>query len=321
MTRKRKSRSPHPTTSLTSADLTAPNFFIVGVAKCGTTALFDYLAQHPNTWCPADKEPNFLAFDYPALQGPRTEENYLKLFADASAEHTAVGEASILYFFSKVAIEEIRKRYPAAKLIIMIRNPVEMVYSFHSQLMSTANEDVTDFEQAWQLQDERREGRHIPSRCLVPEFLQYRDIGRMSRGIRRVLDVFPQEQVRIIVFDDMKADPQGVFDEVTDYLELPRFAGVDFRVVNANKVQKSQLVTGVTTRPLRPGMQDVVRRLKKALGLQNFSFRAVLNRLNSKEAPRRQLPPEFRRELRDYFAAEVRELEALTGRDLSHWRT
>jgi len=301
--------------------LNRPNFFIVGVAKCGTTALFDYLAQHPNTWCPAEKEPNFLAFDYPALQGPRTEENYLKLFADAGDEHTAVGEASILYFFSKVAIEEIREHYPDAKLIIMIRNPAEMVYSFHSQLMSTANEDVADFEQAWRLQDERREGRHIPSRCLVPEFLQYRDIGRLSRGIRRVLDVFPREQVRLIVFDDMKADPQGVFDDVTDYLGLPRFGGVDFRVVNANKVQKSQLVTGVTTRPLRPRLQGFVRWLKKVTGLQGFSFRALLNRLNSTEAPRKQLSTEFRSELRDYFADEVRELEVLTGRDLSDWRS
>lgn len=300
--------------------LNRPNFFIVGVAKCGTTALFDYLAQHPNTWCPAEKEPNYLAFDYPALQGPRTEENYLKLFADAAPEHTAIGEASILYFFSKVAIEEIRERYSDAKLIIMIRNPADMVYSFHSQLMSTANEDVADFERAWQMQDERLQGRRIPSRCLVPEFLQYREIGRMSRGIRRILDVFPREQVKLIVFDDMKADPQAVFDDVTDYLGLPRYDGVDFRVVNANTVQKSRLVTGVTTRPLRPGMQDFVRRAKKTLGLQHFSFRALLDRFNTTEAPRKQLAPEFRRELRAFFADEVRELEELTGRDLAHWR-
>ena len=297
-----------------------PNFFIVGVAKCGTTALFDYLAQHPNTWCPAEKEPNYLAFDYPALQGPRTEEDYLRLFAGAGAEHMAVGEASILYFFSKVAIEEIRTRYPDAKLIIMIRNPAEMVYSFHSQLLNTANEDETNFEQAWHLQDARREGREIPPRCLVPEFLQYRDIGRMSRGIRRVLDVFPRDQVKLVLFDDMKADPQAVLNDVTDYLGIPRYEEVDFRVVNANRVQKSQLITGVTTRPLRPGLKSFVRDLKNFLGLQQFSFRTFLDRLNSKEAPRKSLAPEFQRELRDYFAGEVGELEALTGRDLSHWR-
>ncbi|MBT8421796.1 MAG: hypothetical protein HKN56_03610 [Gammaproteobacteria bacterium] len=297
-----------------------PNFFIVGVAKCGTTALFDYLAQHPNTWCPTEKEPNYLAFDYPALQGPRTEEDYLALFAGAAEEHTAIGEASILYFFSQVAIEEIRARYPDARLIIMIRTPADMVYSFHSQLMSTANEDVADFAEAWRLQDERLAGRHIPSRCLVPEFLQYRQIGRMSRGIRRVLDVFPRDQVRLIVFDDLKSNPQGVLDEVTDYLELPRYDGVDFRVVNANRVQKSRLVTGVTTRPLRPGLQGFVRGLKRFTGLQNFSIRSLLARLNTREAPRKKLAPEFRQELRDYFADEVAELEALTGRDLSHWR-
>lgn len=298
-----------------------PNFFIVGAAKCGTTALFDYLSQHPNTWCPLEKEPNYLAFDYPALQGPKTEADYLALFAAADEQHTARGEASVLYFFSRVAISEIHKRYPDARLIINIRNPAEMVYSFHSQLLNTVNEDEPDFEKAWHLQDERLQGRSIPRKCLVPEFLQYRDIGRLSINIRRVLDVFPREQVKIVIFDDMKNDPQRVFDDVTDYLGLPRFSDVDFRVVNPNRIQKSQVVAGVTERPLQPGAHRFFSRLKKMLGLQGVGFRKLLSGLNTRQAPRKPLRPEFAAELRAHFADEVRELESLTGRDLSGWRS
>lgn len=302
-------------------DLSEPNFFIVGAAKCGTTALFDYLSQHPGAWCPLDKEPNYFAFDYPALQGPKTEADYLALFAGAGDAHLARGEASVLYFFSRVAVREIRRRYPAARLIVNIRNPAEMVYSFHSQLLNTVNEDQRDFEKAWRLQDERLAGRRIPGKCLVPEFLQYREIGRLSVNIKRILEVFPARQLKIVNFDDMKADPQQVFDEVTDYLELPRHAGVDFRVVNANRVQKSRLIAGVTERPLQPGVHRFISRSKKALGLQRIGFRRWLSGLNTRQAPRRPLSAGFAAELREYFADEVRELEQLTGRDLSAWRS
>lgn len=300
--------------------MTEPNFFIVGAPKCGTTALFDYLSQHPQTCCPLNKEPNYFASDFPALQGPKTDAEYLELFAGASATETAVGEASVLYFFSKTAVPEIRRRYPAARIIMMIRNPTDMVYSFHSQLLNTVNEDEPDFVKAWRLQDERRAGRKISEHCLVPEFLQYREIGRLSQFIKPVLALFPAEQVKLIVFDDMKADPQTVFDDVTDFLGLERYSGVNFRVVNANRVQRSRVVAELTERPVAAPLRRAAGRVKQLLGLEHVAVRKWLAGLNSREAPRPQLPPEFRRELQAFFAAEVAELEQLTGRDLAAWR-
>ena len=297
-----------------------PNFFIIGAAKCGTTALFDYLSQHPNTWCPFDKEPAYFAADYPQLQGIKSYPDYLKLFADADDMNLVLGEASVIYLFSREAVPEIRRRYPDAKLIIMIRNPVDMVYSFHSQMMTTANEDEPDFEKAWRLQDERLQGRAIWSRCVVPEFLQYGKMGRLSRFIEPVLRIFPRAQIKIIVFDDMKENPQGVFNDVVEYLGLQPFDGVDFRVVNANRTHKSRLITGITTRLPKPGVRRLSARLKQVLGLEHVAFRKLLARLNSREAPRKKLSAEFRRELVDYFADEVNELERITERDLSHWR-
>jgi hypothetical protein len=281
--------------------------------------LFDYLSQHPNIFCPANKEPNYFAADFPALMGPATLEDYLQLFAPADASHTAIGEASVLYFYSRVAVAEIRRRYPDAKLIIMIRNPVDMVYSFHSQMVTTVNEEELDFERAWALQDERLEGRHIAEKCVVPEFLQYRDIGRLSRYIRPMLELFPPEQLRLIVFDDLKAEPRKVFDETLDYLGLPPHSDINFRIVNANRVQKSRAVAGVVERPLQPGLARFISVAKSALGVKKVSFRQIVGKWNTHNQQRPPLSPEFRRELVEYFSSEVAELEKLTGRDLQHW--
>jgi hypothetical protein len=278
------------------------------------------LSQHPNTWCPVEKEPNYFSSDFPVLQGPKTYADYLQLFADAGPEHTALGEASVLYLFSDTAVAEIRRRYPDARLIIMIRNPVDMVYSFHSQMMITLNEDVSDFAKAWRLQDARLSGQKIPPSCLVPQFLQYRDIGRLSRFIRPIMDLCPAEQLKLIVFDDMKENPQQVFDEVTDYLQLPRYSDVNFRVVNANRKHASKALASLTDRGPSKFVRQASATMKRVLGLQGVSLRRYLAQLNTRTAPRERLSPELRSELVAYFSEEISELERITGRNLEHWR-
>jgi len=306
---------------LSSSDtLSEPNFFLVGAPKCGTTALFDYLFQHPNVFCSDPKEPNYFATDFPSVQGPDHDAAYLDLFKDATETHQARGEASVVYMYSHAAIAAIRTRYPDARLIIMVRNPVDMVYSYHSQMLNTANESVTDFETAWRLQEARASGQSIPRQCLEPAFLQYAKMARFSQHIGAVLEHFSAQQVHIILFDDLKADPQAVFNGVTDHLGVPRCADIDFRVVNANRVQRSNVLAGMTERPAPKTIRRVLGPLKRALGLESFGLRNWLAQINMREAPRAPLAPEFRRELQVFFADEVSALEQLTGRDLSAWR-
>ena len=128
-----------------------PNFFIVGAPKCGTTALYRYLRLHPNIYMPAKKEPHFFAQDLGSYPAIKTMDQYSALFAGAEPRHTGIGEASVYYLRSTVAIPNIRAFNPEARLIAMFRNPVEMVHSFHSQLLYWSEESVTDFEAAWRL--------------------------------------------------------------------------------------------------------------------------------------------------------------------------
>src|SRR5262245_29668254 len=122
-----------------------PDFFIVGAPKCGTTAIFEYLAPHPEVFL-APKEPHFFGSDIRSIRQVN-EAEYLKLFGSAENE-LRLGDASVFYFYSNVAPQEIREFSPDARIIISLRNPVDMVYSLHSQLVFSLEDEIEDFETA-----------------------------------------------------------------------------------------------------------------------------------------------------------------------------
>ena len=145
-----------------------PNFFIVGAPKCGTTALYEYLRPHPNIFMSEVKEPHFFAKDFGAYPRIKTLREYNAIFAGSTEEHLRVGEASVYYLRSSVAIANIHEFNPEARLIAMFRNPVEMVHSFHSQLLYISEETVADFETAWRLQERRSRGLDLPPAIRSP---------------------------------------------------------------------------------------------------------------------------------------------------------
>jgi hypothetical protein len=297
-----------------------PDFFLVGAPKCGTTALFQYLCMHPSVYSPRIKEPNYFCEDFPALRGPRTELDYLALYADAIATDQCVGDASVVYMYSSVALQKIYDFNPAAKIIFMLRNPVDMVYSLHSQYLYTLNEDESDFAKAWELQSERLAGRHLPRKCLEPAVLQYETMGRMSVGLHLARTIFPEDQMKILMLDDIKDLPQQTFDSVVSFLGLPPFILREFPVVNANKTNKSKLVAGLTQRGLPGFIRRPARALKRVLGFGEVSVSAKLDALNKTQQKRPPLAADMRQHLGRVFAAEITELEGLTGRNLDHWR-
>ena len=297
-----------------------PDFFLVGAPKCGTTALFQYLCMHPDVCAPAIKEPNYFCEDFSGIRGPRSEAEYLALYAEAEESGRSVGDASVVYMYSDVALKRIAEFNPAAKIIVMLRNPVDMVYSLHSQHLFTLNENVSDFSAAWELQSARREGSHIPKMCLEPSVLQYETMGRMSKGIRRALAVFPDDQIKVLLIDEIKEAPQETFDDVLGFLGLDPFALNEFPVVNANKTNKSKWVAAIAQRGLPPVIRRPARLLKKFLGLGDVSVSGKLDQLNKSHHQRTPMSNEMRSRLGRVFADEIAELELLAGRDLSHWR-
>jgi hypothetical protein len=296
-----------------------PNFFIVGAPKCGTTALYEYLRPHPNIFMSRLKEPHFFATDLGTYPFIKTPEAYAALFAETTERHLRVGEGSVYYLRSTTAIRNIHEYDPKAKLIAMFRNPVDMVHSFHSQLLYVSQEDVRDFETAWRLQGRRSQGLDLPRRSRGAFLLQYAEMGRFGSQAERMLSIFPASQVKMILFDDFARSPQRIYDEVIDFLEIPHDGRSEFPRINENKRARVAWLRRLMVNPPRK-IRGAYHRFKEAVGGRHLDpvKQWVIDRITVRER-RSSLSPHFRAELVETFREEVALLSRVLHRDLSHW--
>ncbi len=203
-----------------------PDFFIVGHAKSGTTAMYEMLRAHPEIFLPDSKEPWYFAAELlertpPRPEGtPRTLEEYRAWFAGARPEQR-VGEASALYLWSHTAAGAIAAVQPEARIIAILREPASFLRSLHLQFLETYIETEPDFERALQLEDERRHGRQIPRHTYWPQALLYSEHVRYAAQLRRYHEAFGRERVLVLVYEDFLADNDGTVRAVQ------RFLGVD----------------------------------------------------------------------------------------------
>jgi len=289
-----------------------PHFFIVGAAKCGTTALFQYLSRHRSVFMPAIKEPNFFCTDLKSLGGIRTLDEYQSLFAGASPE-CITGEASCLYLYSKIAVERIMAHNPDAKIIVMLRYPVDASHSLYAARWGYGHENMPDFEHAWRVQADRLEGRHLPSRWPEPATLQYGAMYRYAEQVRRVLAHVPEKQRHLIVYEDFFAAPERHFAKTLEFLNLAPDPRATFSVVNSAVGPRSISLDRLLRGPPRwlTGAYSLVRPLMHAVGVNPAKILWKVNSVPRQKTPMRQ---EFREQLDRYFAGDIRELEQLVGR-------
>ena len=119
------------------SEIRKPNLFIVGAPKCGTTAWYHYLQHHKDISFSEAKEPHYFCTDFPNFRWAKTEEEYLKLFADLP-DSKYIGEASVMYLYSEEAIHRVREFNPDAKVMVFIRAYESFFASYHSQLFPNA---------------------------------------------------------------------------------------------------------------------------------------------------------------------------------------
>jgi len=210
-----------------------PDFFIVGAPKCGTTALNDYLQAHPEIFIPAKKEIHFFGADL-QFQRPRvTLSEYLSYFAPVQREKR-VGESSVWYLYSQQAAEEIKAFSPAARIIIMLRNPVDMMYSLHSQRVYNDNENLVNFEEALAAEADRRQGKRLYQNASDAMGSLYRAAATYTPQVQRYFAVFGREQVHIILFDEFARATPEVYRQTCEFLGVDPQFRPEFRIVNAN---------------------------------------------------------------------------------------
>jgi hypothetical protein len=289
-----------------------PNFFIVGAPRCGTTAMYEYLRQHPDIFMPYRKEPVYFGADLHKRLPYLDEAGYLKLFARSDGEKR-LGEATVWYLYSATAADEIKAFAPDARIIIMLRNPVDMIHSLHRHWLFTANEDIEDFSEALAAEEDRSQGRRLPPRVRRPEGLQYRASGRYASHVERWLATFGREAVKVIIYDDFDADPAGVYRETLEFLGVASDFQPDFSIVNPNKGVRSAWLQRVTS------SKQFVATASRLPGPAFHALRRTLKRVNMRPERRQSMDADLRARLTREFAPDVARLGELLGRDLSAW--
>jgi hypothetical protein len=277
-----------------------PDFFIAGMPRSGTTSMYTYLKQHPDIYLAVYKEPNFFCKDltqsFYSIQDPGM---YDGLFTHAG-DKKRIGEGSVWYLTSKIAAVEIKKFNPAAKIIIMLRNPVDMIYSLHGLYVRTKNEDITDFPTALAAQADRMKGLSIPETCYFPEGLFYTEVAGFYPKIKRFTDVFARKNIHVVIFDDFVTESPRSYRDTLEFLEVDPDFPAEFDLKKAAKVIQPMVLHQV--RHSHPG-------IKKKLSAKV--------RLDAHEGPPRvPLPPQLRSHLQSLFKEDIEKTSELIGKNL-----
>lgn len=300
--------------------MTVPELYLVGAPKAGTTSVASWLAQHPDVFWSTPKEPFYWAADYPKMRahyGFDTPEAYERLFASERAAGAAVrGEGSTTYLFSREAVPAIVRDVPTAKFIVCLRDPVDLLVSYHRNQLIALNEDEPDFGAAW-----RRSlaGRLPATDLLDPKLVDYPMVGQLGAALARLLDHVPPEQVHVVLFTDLAARPHQVWTDLAD------FVGIDGTVLPAfdaknrsEKMFRYESLARWTQRPPKPleTPMKVVRQWSRTTSLPGV---AAVKRRMWRTAPRPAVDAETCKEVSRHLRADVDLLATLVGRDLSHW--
>jgi Sulfotransferase domain len=303
---------------------TIPDFFVAGHPKCGTTALHQMLRVHPQIHLPDRKEPWFFAEELhertpPRPEGtPRTLTEYAAWF-EGAAPGQLVGDATAFYLWSTTAAANIAQVNSDARIVAILREPASFLHSLHLQQLETYIEVEPDLGKAMGLEEERREGRSVPRYTYFPKMLLYSDFVRYVEQLQRMHAAFAAEQVKVIVYDDFRADNEATVREVHRFLGVegsgPMVALEANPTVRPRSQRLNELVhaVGVGRGPLSRAVKETIKAVTPAgprrRAMQTLKRQAVF-------APARPPDPEVMHRLRLRYKHQVVGVSEYLGRDL-----
>jgi hypothetical protein len=296
-----------------------PDFLIIGAPKAGTTALFQTLSCHPQIFASAQKEPRFFICKgskpvFPCPGGDSNvadivwpEEAYLELFRDCPADARA-GEASTAYLHHPVAPANAHARIPAARIIAVLRHPVDRAYSQWLHLRHEGLEHSADFATALGQEAYYKANGYWPA-------FYFLERGFYARQLERWLSYYPREQLLILFYEDWRAQPVATLKQVYRHLGIddldspplkdsnvssrePRWKWLHHRMVRDNAIRRW------AQNHLPLWMRDAIT--------------TPVRKINLKPGP--LIDPKLRNRLTRHFLEDMQRLEVLTGRNLDHWK-
>lgn len=239
----------------------------------------------------------------------RSEEQYLEIFRGATDE-TIIGEATPDYLYSKAAARNIFEFNKNAKILILVRNPVDLLRSLHMKLLTFGHETVMDFGEALEMEAVRRAGRSLPRGLFYPSSLYYSERIQFTEQIERYREYFPESRVKIVVHDDFKDDNASVYEEVLRFLEVSSDFRPHFRAINATRAPRFMFINRLSAVSGHFGLTWLLPfKVRRRLGRKVRDF-------NEKAIEGSTLDPHLHTTLMRKTKPEVERLSRLLGRDL-----
>ncbi|MDC3050236.1 sulfotransferase domain-containing protein [Flavobacteriales bacterium] len=276
------------------------NTFIVGAPKTGTTSLYYYLNQHTNVCMSSIKEPNFFSAKevnslFYKSQIVDDINEYHKLFSQNKKQ--IIGEASVSYLFFNEVPNRIYKYNPKAKIIILLRNPIERALSHYLMdfRLGFCSENFEDI---------------IAQPEIFPQYYQqYLELGNYFLQLKRYLNVFNENQLSIVFYDDLKSNSQKVMKHIFSFLEI-EFQNLDYSIQNSFLSPSNIFVSELYK-------FNSLRKIVKSLFPEPFLslVKSIFFSNNSKPT----FSDSIIKQLNAYYKSDIVELEKLLNKDLSKW--
>jgi hypothetical protein len=297
-----------------------PNFFVAGAPKAGTTALHAALARHPELYLSAVKEPKFFLTDGPPPDqgGPGDAKTYrehvwrladYEALFDAAPPGALLGESTPFYLFSQAAQRRIRALVPQARMIIVLRDPIERAHSNWAHLWSAGLDPIDDFVRACEAEDRRVAAGWA-------DFWRYKRLGLYGEQLQHLYSVFPPDQVLMLRYRDLLENPAGALNRICAFLGVSQGMISDLPRENVTAHPDQTRRHRYLSKVLRAGSAITT-------ALPSHPAKAVMDRLEGSlqqgAAPRRPPTWEQRQALIPFFESDVRMLEDVTGDDFSGW--
>lgn len=300
--------------------MTLPDVYLIGAPKAGTTSLARWMAEHPDIYFSVPKEPFYWAADSPRLRqhyGFATRESYEALFdSAAAADAKRRVEGSTVYLYSDRAVPDIVAAVDQPRFVLAVRDPVDLLVSWHRTQLVALNEDEPDFLAAW-----RRsvDGRLPDTDPLDPKFLDYPRIGALGLAVSRLLSVITRQQLHVVSFDALSRDPRAVWSDLTEFLDVAQEPVPTFKKYNASdKMYRFPRLRRFTHRPPAAlgGPMAHIRQWSRTTPLP------IVARLKDqmwRPAEKPSITPAAKAEVAAHFREDVRLLGRQLSVDVSRW--
>jgi hypothetical protein len=298
-----------------------PDVFLIGAPKAGTTSVATWLAHHPQVYWSIPKEPFYWATDYPRMRqhhGFVTREDYEALFVSPAARAADVrAEGSTNYLYSATAVPSILEAVPHARFIVCVRNPADLLVSWHRTQLVTMNECERDFGRAWR----RSLTGALPQTDLLdPKLVDYPMVGGLGTALDRLYRHVDRDRVHVIVLDDLRQQRELVWARLSEFVGIDPGTRPDLEAGRnaSDKAYRFRALQHVLLRPPR-SLAPAVR------GLRQWSRTSRLPGVRSarsviwRHEERPTASAHDRNAVLDHFESDIELLGRLLDRDLSAW--